>query len=73
MHSQIKIQLLTNHIPNNSIIGSKKILFKLMSWYYSEIQKMNPFEVLPHTYHIIPGDKENIGIKKFKEEQLSKK
>ena len=44
-----------------------------MHWYYAEIQKIDPFTYLPHTYHIIPGDKENVGIMKFKEEQLSKK
>jgi len=44
-----------------------------MHWYYSEMEQIDPFIFLPHTYHIIPGEKENIGIKKFKEEQLEKK
>ena len=65
-YPQVHFRVLTNHIPNNSIIGSKKILFKLMHWYYSEMENIDPFTYLPHTYHIVPGDKENIGIKMFK-------
>lgn len=44
-----------------------------MHWYYSEIEKIDPFVYLPHTYHIVPGDRDNVGIQKFKREQLDKK
>ncbi len=28
---------ISNHIPLNCIIGAKRILFRVMSWYYREI------------------------------------
>lgn len=43
-----------------------------MYWYYSEIEQIDPFTYLPHTYHIVPGEKDNLGIKRFKEEQFEK-
>jgi hypothetical protein len=43
---------MTNHIPNNSFIGSKKALFYTMEFYYTHIKNVNPFEILPKTYHI---------------------
>jgi tubulin---tyrosine ligase len=40
----------TNHIPLNCIIGAKRILFKVLHWYYTNILEADPFTVLPRTY-----------------------
>ena len=40
----------SNHIPLNCIIGAKRILFKVINWYYSQILDIDPFTVLPKTY-----------------------
>lgn len=44
--------LISNHLPKNFAIGSKKNLFKSMYSYYKNIKKKNPFEFIPKTYHI---------------------
>jgi len=51
-YQSYKPLIMSNHIPQNSIIGSKKVLFMLMSWYYKDVIKKNPFEILPKTYHL---------------------
>jgi hypothetical protein len=40
----------SNHIPLNCIIGAKRILFKVMHWYYKQVLGVDPFVVLPKTY-----------------------
>ena len=47
---------ITNHIPNNSFIGSKKALFYTMEHYYRNIKNIDPFTVIPKTYHLKNGD-----------------
>ena len=47
--------LITNHIPHNFYIASKKVLFLLLNWYYRFIKDTNPFAYLPKTYHIRSG------------------
>lgn len=47
---------MSNHIPHNYIIGSKKILFKLLHWYYKHCLGVDPFVTLPQTYHFVTGD-----------------
>lgn len=44
--------ILTNHIPGNSCIGSKKNLFKSMLHYYRDYLKTDPFDVIPMTYNV---------------------
>jgi len=38
-------------VPQNSFIGSKKALFYTMEHYYRNVKKVNPFSILPKTYH----------------------
>ena len=42
---------ITNHVPHNSFIGSKKALFYTMEHYYRNTKKIDPFTVIPRTYH----------------------
>ncbi len=46
---------MTNHLPGNSMIGSKKKLFKSLFQYYSYLQK-DPFDYIPKTYHVYGKD-----------------
>ena len=46
-----EIDTITNHVPQNSFIGSKKALFYTMEHYYRNIKKVDPFSILPKTYH----------------------
>ena len=46
-----EIKQISNHIPVNCIIGAKRILFKVMFWYYTHILSTDPFTVLPKTYN----------------------
>lgn len=48
--------IISNHIPLNFYIGSKKILFLILHWYYKNIKETDPFSYLPTTYHIPSGD-----------------
>lgn len=48
-------ELVSNHIPLNYYIGSKKLLFKVLHWYYTSIKEADPFLYLPKTYHIPSG------------------
>lgn len=43
-----------NHLINNYVIGNKKALFSSLKNYY-EARLIDPFEVLPRTYHIKEG------------------
>jgi hypothetical protein len=47
-----KPTLITNHIPQNYIIGSKKLLFISLYYYIKEILKKDPFDYIPKTFHI---------------------
>ena len=42
--------MITNHIPQNSCIGSKKNLLKSLCNYYSSYLNANPFEHMPKSY-----------------------
>ena len=53
-----EIQTITNHVPQNSFIGSKKALFYTMEHYYRTIKKIDPFTILPKTYHFKNLDEE---------------
>ena len=44
--------ILTNHLPNNHCIGSKKNLFKSLHHYHSNITGKDPFLYIPKTYHV---------------------
>lgn len=56
-YNQETMFLITNHIPHNSFIGSKKALFYTMEHYYRHIKKINPFTIIPKTYHFkTPND-----------------
>lgn len=44
--------LVTNHVPRNSCIGSKKNLFKSLLFYYRDYLKVNPFDYIPKTYNV---------------------
>lgn len=41
---------MSNHIPLNCIIGAKRILFRVVDWYYRECLKKDPFTILPKTF-----------------------
>jgi len=43
---------ITNHLPRNYCIGSKKNLFKSLFHYYTRVRNKNPFDYIPKTYHI---------------------
>ena len=43
---------MTNHLPNNYCIGSKKNLFKSLFYYHKNVTKNDPFGYLPKTYHV---------------------
>ena len=38
VYQKITPEKVTNHIPENYFIGSKKILFYLLNWYYLHIK-----------------------------------
>lgn len=46
-----QISKVSNHLPINCIIGAKRILFKVMFWYYINILNIDPFTILPKTYN----------------------
>ena len=50
---------ITNHIPSNSYIGSKKALFYTMEHYYSKVKRVDPFTILPRTHHFKSSQDEN--------------
>ena len=35
--------IMTNHIPRNYCIGSKKNLFKSLDYYFREVKRKDPF------------------------------
>lgn len=43
---------MTNHLPFNNSIGSKKNLFKSLFYYHSHHTHKDPFAYIPKTYHI---------------------
>jgi tubulin polyglutamylase TTLL1 len=47
--------IISNHLPRNYCIGSKKNLFKSLSQYLTR-RKKNPFDFIPRTYHIKSTD-----------------
>jgi hypothetical protein len=51
--------LVTNHIPENYFIGSKKTLFKTMELYYRQVKNIDPYSILPQTYYISPSSGES--------------
>ena len=47
---EVPVGRVSNHLPLNCIIGAKRILFKLIHWFYTNILDVDPFTVLPRTY-----------------------
>jgi len=43
-----------NHLECNYYIGNKKALFYNIKRFY-ELQGKNPFQIIPHTFHIKKG------------------
>lgn len=71
IYDKYKATIVTNHIPQNSLIGSKKALFHSLNHYYRNILKVDPFQFIPQTYHVRgPTDDR---FKKFMEENKSDK
>jgi hypothetical protein len=60
---------MTNHLPRNNSIGSKKNLFKSLYFYYKNIAGKNPFDYIPKTYHL--HSKEGEEFRRFLEENNS--
>lgn len=52
IYDKFKATVVTNHIPQNSIIGSKKALFHSLYHYYKHIVGTDPFQFIPHTFHV---------------------
>ena len=52
IYEKFKATIVTNHIPQNSLIGSKKALFHSLKHYYENIVNTDPFQYIPLTYHI---------------------
>lgn len=52
IYDKFKATVVTNHIPQNSLIGSKKALFHSLRYYYTHIIKTDPFQYIPQTFHI---------------------
>lgn len=48
-NSDYEANIITNHLPGNHAIGSKKNLFRSMFAYYTA-QNKDPFEYIPQTY-----------------------
>lgn len=44
----------------------------IMFWYYENIKKVDPFTILPKTYHIRSGDSNNVEFRRFMETEGSK-
>lgn len=44
--------LVTNHLPRNSCIGSKKNLFKSLFYFYQDYLKLDPFDFIPKTFNV---------------------
>ena len=44
--------MITNHLPRNYSIGSKKNLFKSLFSYFTNVKHRDPFDYIPKTYHI---------------------
>ena len=49
-------KMITNHLPQNSAIGSKKNLFRSLYNYYTDHLKINPFTVIPKSYNVKSAD-----------------
>ena len=49
-YPKIEVTKVTNHIPLNCIIGAKRILFRVMLWYYQDLLDRDPFVVIPKTF-----------------------
>lgn len=47
---------MTNHLPHNEAIGSKKNLFRSLFLYYKNVARKDPFDFLPKTYHVRSRD-----------------
>ena len=63
--------MITNHIPQNACIGSKKNLFKSLFTYYSDYLRMDPFEFIPKSYNVKSTDDPE--FKRFIRENKTKK
>jgi hypothetical protein len=50
----VKEGRLHNHLINNYIVSNKKSLFRVLSSYY-RYHSLDPFQVIPITYHISNG------------------
>ena len=56
-------KIVSNHLPRNTAIGSKKNLFKSLFHYYKDYLKTDPFDYIPKTFNVKgPEDPE---FKKF--------
>ena len=52
IYEKYKASVFTNHIPQNSLIGSKKALFHSLNHYYTNIVGTDPFQFIPQTFHV---------------------
>jgi hypothetical protein len=52
IYEKFKATVVTNHIPQNSLIGSKKALFHSLHHYYKNIVGTDPFQYIPQTFHV---------------------
>jgi len=52
IYERFKATIVTNHIPQNSLIGSKKALFHSLHHYYKNIVGTDPFQYIPQTFHV---------------------
>lgn len=48
--------VMSNHLPRNDSIGSKKNLFRSLFLYYKNVALKDPFDFLPKTYHVRSRD-----------------
>lgn len=49
-------EVMTNHLPFNNSIGTKKNLFKSLFHYHSNHTHKPPFAYIPKSYHIKSSD-----------------
>jgi hypothetical protein len=63
--------ILTNHLPRNYCIGSKKHLFRSLFHYFREVKHKDPFEYIPKTYHLRSVEDEE--FKRFMRENGSER
>jgi hypothetical protein len=59
IYEKFKATVATNHIPQNSLIGSKKALFHSLHHYYKNIVGTDPFQYIPQTFHVKSTTDEN--------------